>query len=296
MRLTLLAASALAFAACSESKPAEPAAAAPAPEAAAPAHDMSAMDDAMKSADASDDANTAAKEDMTAIVDAAVAHCEKIGNRMLLVDIAPGVALTDEAAVNKLDLPTSTYAVTYYPWTRINNPHYNPDTNPAADRTVLVSPGATTAPMVAVIDADMQHDERVIPDMIARMQATVDRIDPVDADMAIIREALARGIQDYTACVDWIVATYGSDIRAVHAGAVPFLKLAGIVCGGWQLARAADIATRRLAEEGCDRDFLNAKVITARFYAEHLMTRVAGLRQTMIHGAASTMALPAGQF
>ena len=100
-----------------------------------------------------DDANTAAKEDMTAIVDAAVAHCEKIGNRMLLVDIAPGVALTDEAAVNKLDLPTSTYAVTYYPWTRINNPHYNPDTNPAADRTVLVSPGATAAGLWAKTDA-----------------------------------------------------------------------------------------------------------------------------------------------
>ena len=132
--------------------------------------------------------------------------------------------------------------------------------------------------------------------LIARMQATVDGIDPVDADMAIIRDALARGIQDYTACVEWIVATYGSDIRAVHAGAVPFLKLAGIVCGGWQLARAADIATRRRAEAGSDRDFLSAKVITARFYAEHLMSRVAGLRQTMIHGAGSTMALPVERF
>lgn len=63
MRLTLLAASALAFAACSKSKPAEPAAAAPAAETAAPAHDMSTMDDAMKSADASDDANTAETAD-----------------------------------------------------------------------------------------------------------------------------------------------------------------------------------------------------------------------------------------
>ena len=63
MRLTLLAASALAFAACSESKPAEPAAAAPAAETAAPAHDMSTMDDTMKSADASDDANTAETAD-----------------------------------------------------------------------------------------------------------------------------------------------------------------------------------------------------------------------------------------
>ncbi len=64
MRLTLLAASALAFAACSESKPAEtPAAEAPAAETAAPAHDMSTMDDTMKSADAADDANTAETTD-----------------------------------------------------------------------------------------------------------------------------------------------------------------------------------------------------------------------------------------
>ena len=64
MRLTLLAASALAFAACSESKPAEPAVAeTPAAETPAPAHDMSTMDDTMKSADATDDANTAETAD-----------------------------------------------------------------------------------------------------------------------------------------------------------------------------------------------------------------------------------------
>lgn len=62
MRLTLLAASALAFAACSESKPAEPAVA-ETPAAETPAHDMSAMDDTMKSADATDDANTAETTD-----------------------------------------------------------------------------------------------------------------------------------------------------------------------------------------------------------------------------------------
>jgi len=59
MRLVILAASALAFAACSpsEPKPAEPAAAAPAAPA-ADAHAGMAMDDTMKTADSSDDANT----------------------------------------------------------------------------------------------------------------------------------------------------------------------------------------------------------------------------------------------
>ena len=65
MRLTLLAVSALAFAACSESTPAAaPAAETPAAETpAAPAHDMSTMDDTMKSADSADDANVAETTD-----------------------------------------------------------------------------------------------------------------------------------------------------------------------------------------------------------------------------------------
>ncbi|MCB1887875.1 MAG: phage tail sheath family protein [Rhodocyclaceae bacterium] len=87
-----------------------------------------------------------------AILDAAIAHCETIRNRMLLVDTAPGDELTDEGDVNALGLPTSTYAVTYYPWPRITNPFHNPDTNPAAPRTLLVSPGSAAAGLWAKTD------------------------------------------------------------------------------------------------------------------------------------------------
>jgi hypothetical protein len=37
------------------------------------------------------------------------------------------------------------------------------------------------------------------------------------------------------------------DAKAVHAGAVPFLKLGGLVCGGWQMARAAQVARRKVS-------------------------------------------------
>ncbi|MCB1956648.1 MAG: phage tail sheath subtilisin-like domain-containing protein [Rhodocyclaceae bacterium] len=87
-----------------------------------------------------------------AILDAAIAHCETIRNRMVLVDTAPGDELTDEGDVNALGLPTSTYAVTYYPWPRITNPFHNPDSNPAAPRTLLVSPGAAVAGLWAKTD------------------------------------------------------------------------------------------------------------------------------------------------
>ena len=61
-------------------------------------------------------------------------------------------------------------------------------------------------------------------------------------DMAAIRASLAAGIKAVEECATWIVATYAEDIKAVHAGSVPFLKLMGIVCGGWQMARAALVA------------------------------------------------------
>ena len=134
---------------------------------------------------------------------------------------------------------------------------------------------------------------RAVLDM---MRKTVSEIDATGPDLAVIRTALAEGIDEYQACVDWIVETYGDDIRAVHGGAVPFLKLAGIVCGGWQLARSADIASRRIKDGSGDRGFLEAKIVTARFYAEHLMTQVAGLRKTVQAGAAAVMALSPDQF
>ena len=87
-----------------------------------------------------------------AIINAAIAHCEEIRNRMLIVDPEPGNELSSETEVNALGLPTSTYSVTYYPWVRIANPFYNPDSNPAAARTLLASPAAMAAGLWAKTD------------------------------------------------------------------------------------------------------------------------------------------------
>jgi len=63
-----------------------------------------------------------------------------------------------------------------------------------------------------------------------------------NADIQSIRASLARGAAAVGASVDYIVANAGKDVMAAFAGAVPFLKLMGIVAGGWQMARAAAIA------------------------------------------------------
>jgi acyl-CoA dehydrogenase len=115
-------------------------------------------------------------------------------------------------------------------------------------------------------------------------------------DMATIREAFSAALTAAEECVSWMVITYGSDIKAAHAGAVPFLKLMGIVCGGWPMARAALIAQQRLAEGKGDKSFYEAKIKTARFYADHLLTQAPGLRNAIVHGAAGVMALTEEQF
>ena len=115
-------------------------------------------------------------------------------------------------------------------------------------------------------------------------------------DMAAIRAALAAGIKAVEECVDWIVLTYASDIKAVHAGSVPFLKLMGVVCGGWQMARAALVAQKKLAAGDGDASFYQAKIATARFYADHVLAQAPGLRNTVVRGAAGVMALTEEQF
>jgi 3-(methylthio)propanoyl-CoA dehydrogenase len=115
-------------------------------------------------------------------------------------------------------------------------------------------------------------------------------------DMAAIRAGLAAGIEAVEDCVAWIVATYAPDIKAVHAGSVPFLKLMGIVCGGWQMARAALVAQKKLAVKDGDSSFYQAKIATARFYADHVLAQAPGLCNTVVRGAAGVMALTEEQF
>ncbi len=115
-------------------------------------------------------------------------------------------------------------------------------------------------------------------------------------DFKAIRSQLAAGAAAMGECVDWIVEQYGADVKAVHAGAVPFLKLTGIVCGGWQMARAALAAQAKLDRAPDERAFLKAKVATARFFADHVVSQAPGLRAAVMQGAAGVLALSDDQF
>jgi len=113
---------------------------------------------------------------------------------------------------------------------------------------------------------------------------------------AAARANLETAIDGLDAATRWLVDTYQGDPRAAAAVAVPYLKLFGVVAGGWLMARAALIAQRSLDEPGSDRDFLTAKLVTARFYAEHILPQARSLADTVVSGSASVLALTEDQF
>ena len=113
-------------------------------------------------------------------------------------------------------------------------------------------------------------------------------------DVQALRNQFAPGVQALADCVEFIVASSAKDPRPAFAGAVPFLKLMGIVAGGWQMGRAA-LAAERTLQSG-DRSFLEAKIATARFYADHVLVQAPALRNTVVNGAAGVMALSEDQF
>jgi len=112
-------------------------------------------------------------------------------------------------------------------------------------------------------------------------------------DVQSLRGQLAAGVRALADCVQFIVSEKSQ--HAAFAGAVPFLKLAGIVAGGWQMARAA-LAAERLSSKPGDASFYQAKIATARFYGDHVLVQAPGLRDTVVKGAGGVMALSEEQF
>jgi len=71
--------------------------------------------------------------------------------------------------------------------------------------------------------------------------------------------------------------------------------LAGNLVAGWQMARAL-MAAEDLAARGEDTAFMQAKVATARFYAEHILAKAPGVRDSVVEGADSVTSLPLEAF
>ena len=95
--------------------------------------------------------------------------------------------------------------------------------------------------------------------------------------------------------VDFVVAGAKTSPNAVFSGSVPYLMLAGNLVAGWQMARALLVAQEQLTHAD-DAVFMQSKITTARFYADHILTKIPGLRDSIVDGADSVTELALDAF
>jgi alkylation response protein AidB-like acyl-CoA dehydrogenase len=108
--------------------------------------------------------------------------------------------------------------------------------------------------------------------LVAEMRATAEEMKAAPGDdLAAIRTALQAAADALEDATNWVAQSVKADLIAALAGSVPFLRLAGTALGGWLLAKSAHAAQGKLATRDGDPAFLEAKVVTARFYAEVIL-------------------------
>lgn len=115
---------------------------------------------------------------------------------------------------------------------------------------------------------------------------------PVKALAAVFEQ----GVDALIDASQWIGMTAMADVNKAFACSVPYLKLWGIVAGGWQMTRAAKVAAERIAANDTEGDFYKAKLATARFYADHVLAQAFWYRHEIKEGAGDVMALSPEQF
>jgi hypothetical protein len=132
---------------------------------------------------------------------------------------------------------------------------------------------------------------KVLSQKIAETETALSANGSADAKAVLKQLSAARTAFDEV--VTYIVANAKTDVKAVYAGSFAYLRLCGLVLGGWQMARAL------LAAEGLkasDPAFYEAKIATARFFAENLMPQAQALVTSILEGGHSTNALELEQF
>ncbi len=123
-----------------------------------------------------------------------------------------------------------------------------------------------------------------------QIEATEAELAKGSAQAQAVGKRLKAAREAFVDVVDFVAGNTKASPNAVFAGSVPYLMLAGNLVAGWQLARALLVA-EELSAKGEEKAFMDAKVTTARFYADHILSKAPGIRDSIVDGADSVTAL-----
>ena len=96
-------------------------------------------------------------------------------------------------------------------------------------------------------------------------------------DLASIRSGMADAIAALSDATMWLAQRGMENINDALAAATPYLRMFATVTGGWFMARQALAAHAALNNGSAGDEYLQAKIVTAKFYAEQLLPQAAGL-------------------
>ena len=165
-------------------------------------------------------------------------------------------------------------------------------------RITSIYEGTTGIQAADLVGRKVARDQgAALIDLIGRISACQrDLAKTRGEDFALMARMLGEGIEAVRKAGLHVTANYAEHPRQVLAGSVAFLELLGRVCGGWQMARAA-LAARQCLDrgEGAVR-FMRAKIITARFYADQVLSAAPGLAHAACEGAEAALTLEDDQF
>ncbi|MEO5686167.1 MAG: acyl-CoA dehydrogenase [Burkholderiaceae bacterium] len=132
--------------------------------------------------------------------------------------------------------------------------------------------------------------------IVARIEATEQALAASpNADAQAFAKRLTAARLAFLDAVTFIAGNTKTSPNAAFAGSVPYLMLGGNLVGGWQLGRALLVAVERIAA-GDDVPFMTAKIATARFYGDHILSKAQGVRDSIVDGAVGCLAMPLEAF
>jgi len=115
-------------------------------------------------------------------------------------------------------------------------------------------------------------------------------------DPAGVAEALEPALQDLQAATMWLARNGMADPDNAGAGAYAYMDLMGLVSLGWMWLKMAQASKRALDGGDEDKAFHEAKLVTARFYAQRELPLSTALRRKIEAGAETLMKIPAEAF
>jgi len=120
----------------------------------------------------------------------------------------------------------------------------------------------------------------VVTDFLRRMRHLDGELAAAGPELETVRAELAAAVAGLDSATTWVLENGAVDPNAALAAAAPYLRMFGIVTGGWVMARQALAATRL----GAGDPFVAAKAVTARFYCEQLLPQAHGLLNAIMAG------------